>query len=149
MRLSRKPSAVRRRRLFFGCLALAAVAGVVLATAHPDTARAFAAQLGFGALGESERVRLQLPADLGQPPYDSYLSASRAAGFDFAKFAGRQVLHVAFCVGRLGGTDQRIYLNIYLSGRRVVGAFLTGAEAGEAATPINAPGLMIEPLSDD
>lgn len=147
MRLSRKPSAVRRRRIFFGCLALVVVAtGVALVTAQTDPARAFAVQLGFSALEAGERVRLRLPVDLGQPPYDSYLSASRAAGLDFARFAGRQVLHVAFCVGRLGGTDQRVYLNVYLSGRRVVGAFLTGAEASEAATPINAPGLMIEPL---
>lgn len=149
MRLSRKPSAVRRRRIFLSCLALAAVAGALLATAHRDPARAFATELGFSQVAAGERVRMQLPTDLRQPPYDSYLSASRAAGLDFAKFAGRQVLQVAFCVGRIGGTDQRIYLNIYLSGRRVIGAFLTGAEAGEAATPINAPGLTIEPLGDE
>lgn len=147
MRLSRKPSVVRRRRALLAVVLLLAAGAAAAVLLRPDPAHTFAASIGFEPAVKPERTRVTLPADLAQAPFDSYLSASRAGGFDFASLAGRQVVHVAFPVGRLSGTEQQVFLNVYLSGRKVVGAFLTGAESGEAATPVNSPGLMLDPLS--
>lgn len=148
MKLSRKPSAVRRRRLFYATILIIAIGATVAALwLRPDPACAYATSIGFEAPAATERTRVQLPADLSQPPFDSYLSASRAGGLDFAGLAGREVVQVSCCIGLVTGTEQQVFLNVYLSGRKVVGAFLTGAESGEAATPVNSPGLLLDPLS--
>ncbi|MGE5559614.1 MAG: DUF4830 domain-containing protein [Chloroflexota bacterium] len=146
MRLSRKPAAVRRRRILLAVVALAAVSAAAALIFRPDAAHVYATSLGFSHDAAPARERLRLPTDLTQAPYDSYLSASRAAGLDFAGYAGREITHVTYSIGRVSGTEQQVYLNIYLSGRKVVGAFLTGADRGEAATPVNSPNLALDPL---
>jgi hypothetical protein len=146
MKLSRKPSAARRRRVFFFVLILILLGGTAtVVLGRPDPARKYAASLGFSTQAEVMRARLTLPVDLSAAPYDSYLSASCAAGLDFGKYAGREVIHVTMPIGR--AAEQRVVLNVYLTGRKVIGAFLTGADVSVAATPVNSPTLVIEPLN--
>lgn len=145
MRLSRKPAARRRRRVFVSLLVII-IAGSALALTllRRDPARAYAVGLGLTPVGAATRTAATLPVDLAQAPYGDQLAASKAAGLDFGRQAGQRLTEHRFDIGRLAGTDQTVWLHVYVIGRRVSGAFLTTGDNSVCA-PVNSPSVIIEP----
>lgn len=144
MRLSRKPAARRRRSCLLVIILLLGGGAIACTLLRRDPVAAYTAGLGLLPESAGERIAATLPVDLNQLPFAEQLAASKAAGLDFSHLAGRAISHVRLNVGHLTGTDEIVWLNIYLAGRRIVGAFLTSGE-GAAAWPVNSPSIIFEP----
>lgn len=89
--------------------------------ADPDDRMAYLASLGWEADPESEETRTVRIPDCGEGAMADYNELMEKGGFDLSDYEGKTVDQYSYVLTNYPGTDQKVFVTLYVYRGRVIG----------------------------